>query len=81
MLRGQAAKKGKRSVIAMSMASMAYAMQKHSLQVKIEVLGARNSQTIKFMVELSHNWFNQGRYRELEPLAVQVVQIRREVLS
>lgn len=49
--------------------------------MKLEVLGARHADTITFMAKITFNWFEQGRYKEVEPLAVQVLEFGRKVLG
>lgn len=81
MLRSQAAKKGKSSVIAMALARMAYTMERRDLDLKLEVLVARDPETVRVMAGIFKNWRDQGRYREVEPLAVAIVAFKKETLG
>lgn len=49
--------------------------------MKLEVLGAKNPQTIKSMLDVYRSWNSQGRYREAEPLAIAIVKVQKEVLG
>ena len=79
--RSPAATRGFHSSIAVSLAQIKHKLQEDSLRRKIEVLGARNPRVITMMVQITSDWFHQGRYREVEPIALQIVQFRREILG
>ena len=52
ILRGQAARKGKSSAIAVALAGIAYTMERRSLNLKLEVLGAKHPDTIESMYDV-----------------------------
>lgn len=81
VLRGQAAKKGQSSVIAVSVAGIHYALQRRGLELKLCVFGATHPGTINHMVEISVSWFQQGLFQEAADLQVKIVDVRREMLG
>lgn len=57
---------------------IAYTLQRRALDMKMEVLGARHPDTIAVMVELGITRIAQGYYKEVEPLAIQILQVARQ---
>lgn len=60
---------------------IAYAMQHRALQTKMEVHGVRHPDTMTMMADLVQKWYDQGRLVEVEPVAIQILELRREVLG
>ena len=62
-------------------AAMRYALERQCLNQKKDTLGIRHPDTLAYMAQLAADWFGQGRFREVEPLAVQIVELRKEILG
>lgn len=54
-------------------------MERRGLDLKLKVLGAKNPQTIKSMLDVYRPWNPGGRYREAEPLAITIVDVQIEM--
>lgn len=65
----------------MAIAGIAYKFERQSLDTKFEVLGKRHPHPIAVMVKVERTWFVQGRYKEAESLAIQILQFRGEILG
>ena len=72
---------GFKSSITVAVARIACERQRECVRLKLQVLEARHLDTITSMVQLTSDWFHQGRNREREPLAAQIVQFGREILG
>lgn len=81
LFRGQAAKKGKSSVVSLVMARMAYKLESEALNTKLAVLKADDPGLIDFMIELSHKWFMRGLFRDAEVVGVKIIDLQRERLG
>lgn len=79
--RGYASKAGHESEILDALARMANQCQRESLQKKLEVLGLRQSDTVAYMTRLATESFEEGKLSEIEPSALQIVQIRKELFD
>lgn len=79
VLRRQAARAGRRSVIAMAMDGVAHTLQRRSLDLILQALGARDPKTIAMMSEMRSVWLAEERIGEAEPLAVRILDIKRDV--
>lgn len=76
MLRGQAAaRKRKSSMIAVALMDIQQQLEKRSLDLKLSVLGTEHSELAEFMIAISVSWYNQGLYREAEPLEVKIADL------
>ena len=60
---------------------IAYAMQRRAPQTKMEVLGVPHPDMIRMMVNLVYIWYYQSRYREVEPIALQVLELRKKIFG
>lgn len=60
---------------------IAYAIQRQTSSRKVDVFCARYADTMTFMVELVYKWYEQGYFLEAEPVAVKIVEFRREVFG
>lgn len=80
-MRGQAARKGKSSAIAMALDGIAHTMQRKSLDLKLEVFGVSHPDTVKAMADLFGNWYEQGRFSQAEPLAMSVAHFKRKTIG
>lgn len=81
VLRGYAARRAKGSVIATALAGIAHTLERTSLDVKLGVLGARNSDMISVMVELRHDWWIDGLWKDVERLDMGILEFRREAFG
>lgn len=77
---GQASKIGMNSPISVTMRSIAHTVERRSLETRLEVLGARILGTHPPW-PLCTSWLKRGSYSEVETLAMQLAEIRKEVLG
>lgn len=72
LLKGRASRSGRGGAIATALAGIAHTLERRSLNIKLEVFGARNPDPITSMAKMSLTWWQQGRYKEPEVLDFQV---------
>ena len=78
VLRGQAAKKGKNSAIAVALTSIQHTLERRSLDSKLRALGWDHPETMDFMAKIAASWFDQGLFEDTEALQRQIVDASRE---
>ena len=81
LLRGQAARKGSGSAIAISVAGIQFALERRSLRLKIAVLGSWNPEVINIMAELANSWSERGMWSEVEKLELRILDFRQQTVG